>query len=382
MAYKFPDITDADTRAFVQDRSILITLAGSKSYGTDHAGSDTDYRGVLILPQDEYFSFRSPREQVIWQEPERDEEGTIYELRKFVGLALQCNPNIIECLFCHDDHIAHITDDGILLRENRKIFLSQRAHKSFLGYALSQLKRIKSHKSWLDNPPKGKPTREEFGLPDFRPVSMEQINAARTFVMKHTEAMVPWLVKADNLHKEAFYEGVIWLLAAMLEHEGKGFEQTFETWVDMEDYGQQIVAETLGFDAGFIELLKREKAYLQATNHWRSYLSWKQGRNRARAELETKYGYGSKHAMHLVRLMKMGEEVLLTGNVDVYRENDREELIGIRNGSWPYEKLVEWADEKAEFLNQIVRSGQSVLPVEPDYDAADKLVIELIRHGG
>src|SRR5690606_2726562 len=112
MTYKFPDITDADTRAFVQGRSILITLAGSKSYGTDHAGSDTDYRGVLILPQDEYFSFRSPREQVIWQEPERDEEGTIYELRKFVGLALQCNPNIIECLFCHDDHIAHITDDG------------------------------------------------------------------------------------------------------------------------------------------------------------------------------------------------------------------------------------------------------------------------------
>lgn len=43
MTYKYPNITDADARALVSDHSILITLAGSKSYGTDHAESDTDY---------------------------------------------------------------------------------------------------------------------------------------------------------------------------------------------------------------------------------------------------------------------------------------------------------------------------------------------------
>lgn len=55
MTYKYPNITDADARALVSDHSILITLAGSKSYGTDHAESDTDYRGVMVLPQDHYF---------------------------------------------------------------------------------------------------------------------------------------------------------------------------------------------------------------------------------------------------------------------------------------------------------------------------------------
>lgn len=380
MTYKFPKITDASTRAIVEDRSILVTLAGSKSYGTDHAGSDTDYRGVLVLPKDRYFSFRKPLEQVAWKEDDVDEEGTIYELRKFIGLALKSNPNIIECLFCAEEHIVFINESGRMLRDNRSIFLSQIAHKSFLGYARSQLNKIKSHKAWLDSPPKAAPTREEFGLPNFRPVSMDQVNAARSFVMRHTNAMVPWLLKADNMHKEAFYEGVIWLVAAMLESEGKEIGEEFGTWVDIENFGQGIVAETLGFDAGFIELLKKEKRYLQAANHWRSYLAWKKGRNRARAELETAYGYDSKHAMHLVRLMKMGEEVLLTGNVNVYRK-DREELIDIRNGKWSFEKLVDWSDDKAARLNQIVREGLSVLPEEPDFDKAEELVIELIERG-
>lgn len=378
MTRKTPFISDKDSKSLVEERAILITLAGSKSYGTDHAGSDTDYRGVLILPKVDYFSFKKPLEQVAWQESNRNEEGTLYELRKFTNLALQCNPNIIECLFCHEDHIIYINDVGRELRENRTLFLSQRAHKSFLGYARSQLKRIKSHKSWIDNPPKKAPTREDFNLPEFRPVSTDQLNAARAYVFKHTEAMVPWLLDADNLHKEAFWEGVVWLVALILQEEGKAFDKSFETWVEVEDYAQEIIARTLGFNSGFIELLKREKAYLQAMNHWKQYLSWKQHRNPARAKLEAEFGYDSKHAMHLVRLMKMGEEILLRGEVDVYRKHDREELIRIRNGEWPFEKLIEWADKKADKLNQIVRSGSSVLPVEPDYEAAERLVIDLI----
>ena len=273
--------------------------------------------------------------------------------------------------------MVYINNSGNLLRDNKELFLSQRAHKSFLGYARSQLRRIKSHKAWLDSPPKKAPVRSDFGLPDFRPISVDQMNAARAYVEKYTQAMVPWLLEADNLHKEAFWEGVVWIVAAILEQEGD--TKQFETWLDIQDYGHQIVASTLGFEEGFIQMLKKEKAYLKALSHWRQYQSWKKGRNRKRAELETKFGYDSKHAMHLVRLMKMGEEILLSGEVDVYRHRDREELIRIRNGEWPFEKLTEWADEKAETLNNIVRENLSILPVEPNYDEADQLVIDLIN---
>ncbi|AEZ66297.1 hypothetical protein phiTE_131 [Pectobacterium phage phiTE] len=36
-------------------------------------------------------------------------------------------------------------------------------------------------------------------------------------------------------------------------------------------------------------------------------------RNAARHELEEKFGYDTKHAMHLVRLLRMSQEILETG---------------------------------------------------------------------
>ena len=77
MKDQIPNISDQLTGSIVKDRSILIAIAGSKSYGTDNANSDTDYRGVLVLPKNDYLSFRKPLEQVAWQEKEDDEEGTI-----------------------------------------------------------------------------------------------------------------------------------------------------------------------------------------------------------------------------------------------------------------------------------------------------------------
>mgnify|MGYP001607055563 CR=1 FL=1 len=46
-----------------------------------------------------------------------------------------------------------------------------------------------------------------------------------------------------------------------------------------------------------------------------------------------------KHAMHLVRLMRMCKEILITCEVVVKRP-DREELLAIRNGAWSYYKLI------------------------------------------
>ena len=54
--------------------------------------------------------------------------------------------------------------------------------------------------------------------------------------------------------------------------------------------------------------------------HWDSYQTWKTHRNPARAELERQHGYDTKHAMHLIRLMRMGLEVLETGDLGVRRD--------------------------------------------------------------
>ncbi len=375
----------------VPSQTIILALAGSRSYGTDHPLSDTDYKGVLVVPEDIVLSpFRS-FEQVQWKGDgetgraseidgvvEADEEGTIFGLQKFINLCASCNPNVIELLFVDEKHLVHCTSEGHLLRENRDIFLSQRALKTFTGYALSQLKRIKTHKHWIDNPPKKVPTREEYGLPKEKVIRPDQLNAAIAFIERNTNELAPWLLEQDNQHKGAFWEGIGNLFSLLLQE--SDIERTFEpdSWMDIRTIGQEKVAQSLGFDANFMEYLRKEKQYAQNRQHYKQFQSWQRNRNPARAELEARYGYDCKHAMHLVRLLRMGEEVLTRGSFDVYRP-DREELKEIRNGSWPYEKLIEWADERVQSLYSLVRDGKSVVPEQPDRDKIEQLAVEIQR---
>ena len=86
-----------------------------------------------------------------------------------------------------------------------------------------------------------------------------------------------------------------------------------------------------------------KQLYKEAKENHRKYWEWKDNRNETRSELEEEHGYDTKHAMHLVRLLRMGEEILTEGIVRVKRP-DAEELLAIRNGAWKYEELLEWAE--------------------------------------
>jgi predicted nucleotidyltransferase len=116
------------------------------------------------------------------------------------------------------------------------------------------------------------------------------------------------------------------------------------------------------------------RAYQAALKHWNQYQTWRKDRNPARAELERRYGYDTKHAMHLLRLLKMGAEILETGQVRVYRP-DREWLAAVRNGLLAYEELLELAAAYEARLGQLY--DRSYLPDEPDAAAAEALVVEL-----
>ncbi len=95
---------------------------------------------------------------------------------------------------------------------------------------------------------------------------------------------------------------------------------------------------------------------------------------RVRADLEARYGYDTKHAMHLCRLLRMGQEILTTGVVKVKRP-DAEWLKGIRKGSMTYREVVEWSTIQESSLPRLVQ--ESVLPEEPDTAKAGELLIEL-----
>lgn len=122
----------------------------------------------------------------------------------------------------------------------------------------------------------------------------------------------------------------------------------------------------------------KKKEYDAAHKRWTHYRTWRQERNEARAALEANHGYDTKHAVHLIRLLRMGEEILTRGEVLVDRP-DADELLAIRRGEWAVERVMEEAELRSAALPGLIES--SALPRSPNRDAVDKLVIELHERG-
>jgi predicted nucleotidyltransferase len=117
-----------------------------------------------------------------------------------------------------------------------------------------------------------------------------------------------------------------------------------------------------------------QEAYQAALKHWNHYHQWRRNRNPKRAELERKYGYDTKHALHLLRLLREGVEILRDGQINVYRP-DCEWLRAVKNGLLSYEELLETAAAYESQLEQLYDA--SPLPEEPDAEAIEALVVEL-----
>lgn len=85
------------------------------------------------------------------------------------------------------------------------------------------------------------------------------------------------------------------------------------------------------------------------------------------------YHGNTKHAMHLVRLMRMAEEILSTGEVLVKRP-DAKELLDIRGGAWPLEDLLKWAEEKDKHIRGDLYE-KSKLPHSFDRDKGAEILM-------
>ncbi len=126
---------------------LLLTVAGSRAYGTEVEGSDLDIRGVTSETAKELLG-TSKFEQV----DDKATDTVVYGLNKATQMFLNSNPNLLEVLGTRDEDLLILTDQGKRLRDNRKLFLSQKASVSYGGFAFQQLMKIHSLKAKCDNP--------------------------------------------------------------------------------------------------------------------------------------------------------------------------------------------------------------------------------------
>lgn len=346
------------SQSWLGTSAILVVTHGSHAYGLNTPTSDVDIKGIAIPPREYFLGFTHRFDQAVSTDPDM----VVYELRKFCKLAAENNPNILEILFCDESNHLIATASGRRLIEGRELFLSKKARHTFSGYAHAQLKRIKTHHRWLRNAPKAPPTRAEFGLPERTVIPADQLAAAQSAIeKKFTEWNFDDLSDLDPSQRIGLQN----MMAEILAEAGVTEESRYAA-----------AARVIGYSENFIRLLDLERQYKAAKTEWENYQRWLATRNPARAELEKQYGYDTKHAMHLVRLMHMAREILEHGKVIVKRP-DREELLAIRGGAWSYDRLIEWAEGQDAALDDIYKS--SPLPHAPDRAALDRLCISLVE---
>ncbi|MEW6207423.1 MAG: nucleotidyltransferase domain-containing protein [Acidobacteriota bacterium] len=129
-------ITNAMAELDLYDFVIYRCVVGSRAYGLEEEGSDTDRRGIYLPPASLHWSLYGVPEQI----ENHEAQECYWELQKFLILALKANPNVLECLY------TPIVETATPLAEElismRSVFLSKLVYQTYNGYVMSQFKKL------------------------------------------------------------------------------------------------------------------------------------------------------------------------------------------------------------------------------------------------
>ena len=315
------------TNEHLKDRIILLGLSGSYAYGTNTETSDIDIRGcALNSPEDILFDSRF--DQVV----DESTDTTIYSFNKLIHLLMDCNPNTIEILGLKPEHYLFLDDDdGKMLLNNKKMFISKRCIKSFMGYASDQFHRLQNHIIHLSNP-----------------------NDQEQHILER--------IKNANEHfKENYFEYD---------------EDNINLYIDKavnKDYDTEIFMD---INLKHYPLRDYKSMWNQMLDIVKSYNGV--GKRNKSAISRDKLG---KHMMHLVRLYLMCIDLLEKEDIITYRENEHDMLMDIRNNKYldengiPIKEFFDMVDSYKSRLEYAINNTS--LPEKPDHKGIKEMVMSI-----
>lgn len=399
------------------DNLIVRHLAGSHAYGTNIETSDVDYRGIFIADKKYILT---PFFTVGEVSDPNEEDTKYYELNKYIELYLDANPNILETLWVDEKDIEFKTEMYDILRSHRQELLSKKIAFTYTGYAHNQVTRMKNHHGWMD-----KERTAEKRLNDiFEQYPCQQVIdwmysyfpsyvVDRIDTKKGKNVFIKTIIDFDKflrdtslqmistlpLHQHHFVKLVHnYLPQKVLDRDFN--LANYNYGYELIHYGDGIFgvvnnpnAKTISSKGNLnwdsskersVEEMKQQpilivkynkKEFEELNDNRKNYHSWKENRNEKRSELESLNGYDTKHAMHVVRLLRTAEEALETGVVNVKRP-DAEELLAIRNGAWSYDEMMQYFADKEDHIRNVLYPKSS-LPKRGDINKASKVLIDL-----
>jgi len=116
--------------------------------------------------------------------------------------------------------------------------------------------------------------------------------------------------------------------------------------------------------------------YAHGQLHRMTHLAFKGYMGEKRKALVEKFGYDTKNAAHLIRLLRMGIEFLVEGELHVQRK-DSSQLLEIKRGEWELERVKAEADRLFKLSEEsFIRSS---LPQQPDTEAINQLCVDIVK---
>tara|TARA_Y100000310_G_scaffold345274_1_gene463323 strand:+ start:5167 stop:6144 length:978 start_codon:yes stop_codon:yes gene_type:complete len=283
-----------------QKNKILEINTGSTLYGTRTPESDNDRVGIFIANWDYYVGLKTVRivdsskqiKDKSGRNTKDSEDCSYYELREYIKLAKQGNPNILETLFVNDENIIYISPIGEKLLREKHLFISQSIKQRYLGYAYSQ-----RHKMVM------------------RSDKVNELQAAYEYL--------------EDIRDETKF-------MSQLESKIENKSLPFIRWKEgMFHIGDIQIQHGVTINRA-IQLIKRR---LDKVGN--------------RKDLILKYGWDLKFGSNLIRLLKECKEILVTGKIRFPLEY-ADDILEIKKGEWSIKQVLDYAtllEEQIEALD-------------------------------
>lgn len=343
-------------KAVRKSRGLLLdVIAGSRAYGTHHAASDEDRRGVFVGPNHVMLGYQPPTQV-------SDEKGdeVYYELRRFGELLLKNNPNALELLAMPEDCL--VFQDPAFSLLSPELFLSKLCGQTYANYAMGQIRKARGLNKKIVNP---QPEKRK-SLIDF------------CFVLRG-QGSVPlsgWLAEQKLNEKDCALVAVEHAPDIFALFHGERGELGYRGILSKKD-DSALWCSSVPKQAKPIAWLScNRNAFKAHCKSHREYWEWAELRNEERYLTNTEHGrgYDSKNLMHTLRLLDMAEEIATEGLLRVRRPN-RDWLMQVRAGEFTYEELVVRAEEQV--LRVEAAFECSCLPERPDADKVSAVLAEI-----
>lgn len=332
---------------------IFEAIVGSKAYGLNTSTSDTDIRGVFILPRDIFYSL-----DYTPQVANETNDIVYYELRRFIELLSKNNPNILELLNLPDECILY--KHALMDYVKQEMFLSKLCEQSFANYAYTQIKKAYGLEKKIVNPME----EERKSVLDFCYVYVGNCSVpAQEFLEQHCFkqeeiglAVIDHLRDCYNLYHshQHLYAGII-----------------------RKDNANDVCLSSIPKGEAPVGLLYFNKdGYSIYCKRYKEYWDWVAKRNEARYNTTMTHGknYDSKNMMHVFRLLFMAKEIAVERMINV-RRKDREYLLDIKQGKFEYDELVEKAETIKEELSVLYTASELI--DKPDMKAVNELLSKM-----